>query len=224
MMRDEGIAHIRKGRDMRIWKRFAITLMVVLLAACAQAASLETTGDSAVTSAALDTPYEGTLDAAGQLALGTLQLEDSGNAVSRDQASDLLPLWQALRSGALQGDAETQAVLKQVDEMMTPEQLADIAAMQLTQADVQSWMQEHGMVVQDDNGRLPEGEEGDSSDVSPDRTARTSELANMSDEERQAMRDEKAASGIGRGGSEAASGWRAVLGPLVDLLSERATS
>ena len=45
---------------------------------------------------ALDTAYENALDVTSQLALGTLNLEDTANAVTEEQAAKLLPLWRAL--------------------------------------------------------------------------------------------------------------------------------
>lgn len=213
---------------MRMWNRLAVALMVGLLAACAQGTRLETETELAVASGPLDTTYEGTLDASGQLALGTMRHEGSDNAVTPDQAADLLPLWQALQSGALQGDTETQAVPQQVEKAMTPDQLADIAAMDLTQDDVQSWMQEHGVVVRAGGADLPEREEGQPGDgsgegdgVHPEIATRMAEHADMNDEDRQAMRDERHASGTGHAGGEAMLGWSSVLGPLVEMLSDR---
>lgn len=45
-------------------------------------------------------------------------------------------MWRALQGDALQSDAETNAVRKQIERAMTPEQLAAIAAMQLTSEDM----------------------------------------------------------------------------------------
>jgi hypothetical protein len=91
----------------------------------------------------LSDSYEGALPVSNQLALGTLELEGTENAVSPQQAKELLPLWRALQADALQSDAETNAVLKQIERAMTPEQLAAIAAMQFTIEDMGA-MQEEG--------------------------------------------------------------------------------
>ncbi|MCJ7549496.1 MAG: hypothetical protein MUQ30_07425, partial [Anaerolineae bacterium] len=40
------------------------------------------------------------------LALGILELEESDDAVTPEQASKMLPLWQMLASGGLRGDTE----------------------------------------------------------------------------------------------------------------------
>ena len=49
------------------------------------------------------------------LALGTLVLEDSDDAVAPEQAVVLLPLWEVLQSGGLKNQAENDAVLKQIE-------------------------------------------------------------------------------------------------------------
>lgn len=132
-------------------------------------------------SAALSTAYEGALPASSQLAVGTLMLEETGDAVTAEQAGALLPLWQAIESGSLQGDTEVNAVLRQIEGTMTAEQLAAIAAMQLTGETMRDWMQEQGMNPFPAGG--PEGGPG--------------ALGSMSDEERAAMRATAQAGGMG---------------------------
>jgi hypothetical protein len=92
----------------------------------------------------LDTDYEGALDVGSQLALGTLQLEETGHAVTSNQAKTLLLLWQALQGGVTAED-EIEAVLRGIEGAMTEEQLTAIAAMKLTQEDMQAWVEEQGM-------------------------------------------------------------------------------
>jgi hypothetical protein len=127
---------------------FVLVLVVGVLVGCG--GSEQTASDSAdeggsetFTSAALDTSYDSALNASSQLVLGTLKLEGTANAVTPEQAKTLLPLWQALQGGVT-AQAEIDALLKQIEGTMTQEQLAAIAAMQLTQEDLQVWMQEQG--------------------------------------------------------------------------------
>jgi hypothetical protein len=146
------------------------------------AQALETSAErEGYDSAALDTSYEGALPASTQLAVGTMQLEGTENAVTPVQAESLLPLWQAIQGGSLQSDAETNAVLKQIEGTMTAEQLAAIAALQLTFEDMGAWMQEQGL-----NFGPPQGAAGGQS-----------AFGNMSDEERAAMRATRQAGGAG---------------------------
>ena len=92
--------------------------------------------------------YAGALPANVQLILGTLQLEATDLAVTTKQASSLAPLWKAMRSlGASDtaAEAEIEAVLDQIQESMTREQLEAIAAMELNQEDLFTAVQEIGL-------------------------------------------------------------------------------
>jgi hypothetical protein len=82
-----------------------------------------------------------------QLAIGTLLLEGTDEAVTVEQAGDLLPSWQML--GALQGSgtaaqAEMDAVLDQIQGRMTTEQLTAIQEMQLTPSSMLEMAQQSG--------------------------------------------------------------------------------
>ncbi|MFC2015468.1 hypothetical protein ACFLUM_00885 [Chloroflexota bacterium] len=91
--------------------------------------------------AGLDTSYPNALDTGSQLALGTMLLEEMANTVTPHQAAALLPLWQDVQGKILQGDVEVSAIVVQIEGEMTPEQITDIAAMQLTQDDLLTWVQ-----------------------------------------------------------------------------------
>jgi len=207
----------------------------------------ETVSDSAdegesetYTSAALDTSYDGALNASSQLVLGTLKLEKTANAVTPEQAVTLLPLWQALRGGVT-AEAEVNAVLKQIEGTMTSEQLTAIVAMQLTQEDLQAWMEEQGMGM---GGGFPgtgEGQGGDpdaratrqaefgGGEMPPEMATRRAEFENMSEEERANLRATMEAGGgmPGGVGSRARGGagrgqFGILLNPLIELLTQRA--
>ncbi len=190
------------------------------------------------TSTVLAVSYERALPASSQLALGTFRLQGTKNAVTPEQAKTLLPLWQAIQGGNLQSNAETNAVLKQIEGAMTAQQLAAIAAMQLTFEDMGSWMQEQGV-----NFRPPQGAEGGQgafANLSEEERASmratrqagggggfgqgggAGGFADMSEEEREAMRATAEASGMTFGGRAGARrGQIAFLAePLVDLLTE----
>jgi hypothetical protein len=121
-----------------------ITLIAGLLLAACGGAIRTGTGAS---SSALSTNYADALPVAGQLAAGTLKLEGSQVAVDAEQAAQLLPLWQGLSSllsSATSSDLEVQGVVAQIESAMTAEQVAAIAAMQITQADVTTLVQNAG--------------------------------------------------------------------------------
>jgi hypothetical protein len=82
-----------------------------------------------------------------KLALGTLKLEGTSEAVDPTLAAKLLPLWQLLEQ--LNGSSSTApqevaAVLSQIQATMTAEQVGTISAMQLTSADMASVFQQQG--------------------------------------------------------------------------------
>ena len=187
-------------------------------------------------SAVLVTSYESALPTSSQLALGIFRLQDTEKAVTPEQARALLPLWQAIQGGSLQGDAETNAVLKQIEGAMTGEQLAAIAAMQLSRQDLGAWMQEQGMEFESGPGAGPgQGRFAEMSEAEREAMRATRQaggeggrgqgrFADMSEEERANMRATAEASGFtpgSRGGPD--RGLLTVLGePLVEMLANLA--
>ena len=165
------------------------------------------------TSVVLGTGYEGALPASSQLALGTLELEGTENAVAPEQAKTLLPLWKVIQGGTLQSDAETNAVLKQIEKAMTAEQLAAITAMQLTMQNLGTWMQEQGVDL-----APPSGAAGGSGGFAPPN--------GMSEDEMAALRATAGAGGgfPARGGSPPGGGEAPGGGPFGDMSEEERVS
>ena len=204
------------------------------------AVSAESGGSDAYASAVLDASYENALPAGSQLAMGTFLLEGTEEAVMPEQARALLPLWQTIQSGALQSDAETNAVLNQIEVALTAEQLAAIAAMQLTFEDMGTWAQEQGLSLSlgptggpGDGERgfaLPEGmSQEDLEAMRAERQAGgeggSGPPEGMSQEEIEAMRAAAQASGMARPGGAGGMGagqLAALAGPLVELLHQTA--
>ncbi len=128
-------------------KKTAVVLscfaMVLLLAACGANAE----EGSAAELGGLNENHADALPVSTQLALGSLQLEDTDLVIEETQAADLVPLWQAfqtLSESDKTADAEVAAVLAQIQETMTAEQIEAIATMALTAEDATAWMQEAG--------------------------------------------------------------------------------
>lgn len=156
-----------------------LVLLLPVLSACGLQVAAGAADQEAGTTGydgALDLSYEGALDATSQLALGTLQLEDTDLAVTEDQAGDLLVLWQVLTSGELQGDGETNAVLKQVEAAMSGKQISSIAGLRLTQEDAQAWLETS------DSAQAGDTSTGEAA------AQRPKGLEDMTDEEREQMR------------------------------------
>ena len=223
---------------MKVWTiGLALASAVVVLAGCGGGEAIEApaeAGDSETyTSAVLDTSYTDALNVSTQLVLGTMRLEETESAVTPEQAAALLPLWQALRGGVT-APAEVNAVLKQVEGTMTDEQLAAIAAMQLTREDLQAWMQDQGLEFGGGQELSPEVRatrqaEFGGGEMPPEMATRRAEFENMSEEEREQMRATAQArggfpGGTGAGGRGGAGGRQLnfLLNPLIELLEARA--
>ena len=181
-----------------------LVIMVVALAGCgAAAAPAQTTGSAPAaasagnstpaaasadyTSAALPASYDNAAPASTQLALGILRLEGTPQAVTQAQAKSMLPLWQAFQGNALQNETEQNAVLRQIEGALSADQVKAIAAMHLTNDDMRTWMDEHGM-----QGALP----GSGTPGAPGGAQ-----GNLTDAQRQALRATAQAGGGAGGGA-----------------------
>jgi hypothetical protein len=188
-------------------------LTASLLTACgnADAPAPASSGAEEILDTSLDTSHENALTVRNQLLLGTLNLEDSAQAVSAEQAAVLLPLWQGLRgtmnSGA-SAPAEVDALLKQIERTMSSEQLAGIRTMKLAQSDLQAWAQSQGLGAGSGGstsftgtgGGMGSGQGGGQ---------------NLSPEERAARQAERGGTGENRGGLSTA-----LIESVISLLSQ----
>jgi hypothetical protein len=89
--------------------------------------------------------YDDALSIQGQLAAGTLLLEDTDLAVDEAMAAELLPLWRAVQSLINSDTAavmEIEAVYNQIQDTMTPDQITAIAEMELTEESLTTLMEE----------------------------------------------------------------------------------
>lgn len=127
---------------------------VVLLAACsAPAAGPSAPADASPTpfaAAFLTQDYSDAASLRNQLAYGTLKLEGSENTVTAEQAKTLLPFWQALKTlagSSTASDEEITALQNQIVEALTPQQLQAIAGMQITNAHLNAYYAEFGIVM-----------------------------------------------------------------------------
>lgn len=86
----------------------------------------------------------GELSAPMQVALGTIKLDGTENAVTAEQAKELLPLWetlQVLESSDTAATEEKEALVSQIQETMTQEQTQTITTLNLSRQDMFSIMQ-----------------------------------------------------------------------------------
>jgi hypothetical protein len=125
---------------------FTLLIFVLTLSACSGTASTS----QASSSQANSTQESASLPTATQLVVGTLKLEGTDQAVTADQAKELLMLWQVyqeLSNNDTAAQAEFDGLIDQLQGTMTTEQMQAITAMKLTQSDVFALMQEKGLSV-----------------------------------------------------------------------------
>lgn len=99
---------------------------------------------------------ESALPPESQLMLGTLLLEDTEFAVGKDLAADLVPYWkvyQTLQNSDTTAPEELAAIIAQIQELMTADQVNTIAGLELTQEDLMAYVSEAGLL----EGMRPEG-------------------------------------------------------------------
>ena len=132
-------------------------LMVMVLTACGGTSGEDTavaaplSNGNGTSTGQLNNNYENALSVQMQLAVGVMELEGGDMAVGAEQAVALLPLWQAVQSMAASGTAATveiTAVVNQIQATMTPDQIAAIADMQLTQDAIRGLIQEGAITIE----------------------------------------------------------------------------
>ncbi len=130
---------------------FVLLTLLLALAACSPAATAQASGastGSSQTAAGTPQPGQGQMNTETRLLLGTLNLEGTSQAVTKDQAAQLLPLWKALNTlstSQTTSQEEIDALYKQISDTMTPEQTKAIDDMQLTFQSMGEIMQKLGI-------------------------------------------------------------------------------
>ena len=123
-------------------------IMALILTACATPAGAATQANSTQVPGGANAFSNVPLSPASKLALGTLNLKTTSYAVTAEQATTLLPLWEGLRSlsqSTTFSQVEYDALVKQIQDSMTPDQTNAITGMNLTQADIGKTMQSLGL-------------------------------------------------------------------------------
>lgn len=124
---------------MKRYKFFSLVgiLLMVFLAACSGTATEVSTADSEDGSGAQSTSVVNETDIedidVGQLIVGTLMLAETDYPVTPEQADALLPLWQLYQSMLAEdttASEELAAIVKQIQKLLSDEQLSEIAAVQ----------------------------------------------------------------------------------------------
>lgn len=130
-----------------------IIISLFILTACGTSAQADINQaveqvSEAVDEANPDPNLEREMPLAYQLALGIFKLEGTEQALSTEQAVELLTLWKAARSlsqSETVAAEELQAVVSQIQDMMTPAQLDLIASFGLSFEDLGAIAEELGL-------------------------------------------------------------------------------
>lgn len=111
-------------------------LLVVFLAACSgtspEVSTTDPESDSDVQSTSVDAAAVEIADLS-QLVVGTMLLAETDYPVTPEQAEAMLPLWQLYQSMMAEdttASEELDAIVKQIQKLLSAEQLAEIAAVQ----------------------------------------------------------------------------------------------
>ncbi len=196
---------------MKTQKYFGLILIILalVLAACGgtdDVAGVDD-GDSGEETAAaeLTDTYDDALTTRNQLLLGIMRLEGTQQAVTADQAAELATLWKAfaaLSDSSTAAPEETEAVQNQIVAALTVEQVSAIAAMKLTNTDMQAFYVETGI----SEVKTPE----------PGVTPQSQRMSDLPQEDREATREASGGTvGSGGGGDKS----DALLDMILELLA-----
>ena len=117
-----------------------ISTTSLVLAACGATRSAGTSSSSGSGGSSRNGAFRNQpLTPEAKLALGTIKLEGTPQAVDASLAAKLLPLWQLLaqlNSSSSTAPQEVTAVVDEIRATMNPDQVKSISSMQLTSSDI----------------------------------------------------------------------------------------
>ncbi len=116
------------------------TILIVLFA-------LSNTACSTTSGPQGGAPNNGKLNPMSELLVGTLKLDGTPNAVTKQQAAELLPMWQVYQqiiTSDTAAQAEIDGLTQQISDTMTADQRKAISDMKLSQSDIFAFMQQQG--------------------------------------------------------------------------------
>ena len=119
-----------------------LTIFILSLTACGSANSTKSN------SLTLSDTYKNSMPIVSQLIVGAYKLENTEQAISAEQAAELLPFWQVYESLSQSDNvaqAEVDALVKQIQETMTSGQIKAIKDMKLTSNEMSINLYEMGI-------------------------------------------------------------------------------
>jgi hypothetical protein len=127
-----------KHRERNEMKKVLIATLVIFMLVTAACGSTSTVKSSSGRSSA------GMLSTAAEIAVGSMKLDGTAQAITSTQAAELLPLWylyKQLLNSDTAAQQEIDATMDAIQSAMTAEQLQAIAEMDLTGQDMLSYIQ-----------------------------------------------------------------------------------
>jgi hypothetical protein len=124
-----------------------LILFAITLTACG-ASSTQTANPTGNTNGNNGSFGTAPMPLAMELVVGTFKLEGTDNAVTAEQAAQLIPLWQVYKDLSASSSAaqeEVDALAEQIQGTMTPQQVQTITDMKLTRQDSFKVMQDLGI-------------------------------------------------------------------------------
>lgn len=137
-----------------------ILILGLLLTACGSASPSGNFTNSAAQPSGTQNGSSAGLSPALQVAMGTLKLDKTTNEITAKQAADLLPLWetlQVLENSDTAATQEKEALIAQIQETMTRDQMQTIAEMGLTRQDMATLLQAQGQTFASNSGQNGNG-------------------------------------------------------------------
>ena len=128
-----------------------LTTFALLLAACGSRASAQSNNGSRQNFGNSSAP----LPESAKLLIGTLKLDGTPQAVTAQQAAQLIPLWQlyaSLETSSTAASQEVDATVQQIQSTMTAEQLQAIDSMNITRSDEFTTLQQMGLASANASG------------------------------------------------------------------------
>lgn len=126
------------------------TLFTIMMVAILGLTAWGWSNSKSNSSTASSTTKTTTMDPVLELAVGTLRLEGTSQAVDKKLAIQLLPYWQLLdelNTSESTAPQEVTAVVENIHGMMTEEQVKAIQDLKLTQSDLAAAVQDNGSAV-----------------------------------------------------------------------------
>jgi hypothetical protein len=128
-----------------------LTIFALLLAACGNNASAQSNNGFRQNNGNSSAP----LPQSTKLLIGTLKLDGTPQAVTAQQAAQLIPLWQlyaSLETSSTAASQEVDATVQQIQATMTAEQIQAIESMNITRRDEFTTLQQMGLAQANASG------------------------------------------------------------------------